>query len=103
MNMDPGVTPYQGRLVFHQERLFRSAGGNGCKAHVLYLGLCRERMLPERIGEMSREQVVAALQLIEISCRAVGMHHFRDVHTGWETLAPVVAVEPEVRRERVAA
>ena len=85
-NQDPGVTPMQGRVVFHQERLFRSAGGSDMLAHTRYLRLAWANDLPAKIGEMDYSQCVLALRLIEHACREQGMHNFRDVRTYWEQL-----------------
>jgi hypothetical protein len=86
MNMDSGLTPAQGRVVFHQERLFRSAGGRGMPAHATYLDLCREAGLPILIGKFDRNQCVIACRLIERACRTHQLHLTRDVRTGWEQL-----------------
>lgn len=86
VNMDPGVTPLQGRVCFHQERLFRSTG-TGTPAHHRFLAYAADEGLPSSIAEMSRRQCVRALELIERACRREGMQNFRDVNTGWRELA----------------
>lgn len=81
-----GMTPEQGRVCFHQERLFRSTGG-GIKAHARYIAMCeRDGALPKRIGLMTRMECARALFYIEQACRAEGLHLFRDVRTQWEEL-----------------
>lgn len=84
-NMNPGITWQQGRVAFHQERLFRSTG-NGSKAHERYIGMARAAGLPEKIGEMTPTQCREALRLIEVSCRITGMALFRNVRTQWESV-----------------
>lgn len=86
VNMDPGVTPLQGRVCFHQERLFRSTG-TGAPAHRRFLDYAADEGLPCAIAEMSAHQCVRALELIERACRREGMQNFRDVNTGWRELA----------------
>ncbi len=90
MNMNPGVTPAQGRVLFHQERLFRSAGGRGMLAHTTYLDLCREAGLPILVNTFDRNQCVLACRLIERACRTHQLHLTRDVRTGWQSL-----IQPE--------
>lgn len=79
-------TPAQGRVLFHMERLFRSAGGRGMCAHYRYLNLCAAAGLPYNVTTFSLAQCVKACQLIERACTAEGLHHFRDVRTQWDTL-----------------
>jgi hypothetical protein len=79
-------TPAQGRVLYHQERLFRSAGGRGMVAHYRYLSMCARELLPARVDHMTTAQCVRALQLIERACTAEGLHHFRDVRTQWDTI-----------------
>lgn len=85
-NQNPGVTPLQGRVVFHQERLLRSTGA-GVYAHQHYTQACHRAGLPVAIAQFSVDQCRVALQLLEAACRVVGMSNFRDVRTGWESLA----------------
>lgn len=81
-----GMTPAQGRVCFHQERLFRSTGG-GLKAHARYLALCEQDAgLPKRIGQMTRMECARALYYIERACVLEGLSMFRDVRTQWEAL-----------------
>lgn len=79
-------TPAQGRVLYHQERLFRSAGGRGMCAHYRYLGMCAAEALPVAVDTFTLAQCVRALQLIERACTVEGLHHFRDVRTQWDTL-----------------
>lgn len=85
MNMDAGVTPAQGRVVFHIERLFRSTGG-GVKAHGTFLAACRTKGIPSAVSGYTPTRCVEVLQLIESACRHRGMHLFRDVGTGWRQI-----------------
>jgi hypothetical protein len=85
MNMDAGVTPAQGRVVFHIERLFRSTGG-GVKAHGTFLAACRVKGIPSAVSGYTPTRCVEVLQLVESACRHHGMHLFRDVGTGWRQI-----------------
>ena len=82
-NMNPGVTPAQGRVVFHMERLFRSTGG-GMKAHASFTASCFAEGLPPLVSTWTREQCVLGLQLIERACRFHKLQLFRDIRTDWE-------------------
>ncbi len=85
-NQDPGVTPAQGRVVFHQERLFRSTGNARPGAYPEYIKACQDEGLPARICEWTPEQCRVALHLMEIVCHKHRMDCFRDCRTGWEAL-----------------
>lgn len=77
-----------GRVSFHMERLFRSAGGRGPYAHADFLAAAYAMGLPEQIeGVYTRAQCVLALKLIESAARGQGMHHFRDCATHPEQIA----------------
>lgn len=83
MNID--LTPAQARVGFHQDRLLRSTGTHPGAVRE-YLVRCFAAGLPEPLADMTREQCVMALQCLEAACRVAGLHHFRDVRTGWEAL-----------------
>jgi len=83
MNID--LTPAQARVGFHQDRLLRSTGTHP-GAREAYLTACQHHGLPASLAQFTREQCVIALQALEAACRVVGLHHFRDVRTGWESL-----------------
>jgi hypothetical protein len=85
MNMTSGMTPKQGRVQFHQERILRSTGG-GSQAHAPYIALCRQHGVPELVGEMSDTQCRQALFLLEVAAKQQKYSAVRDVRTGWETL-----------------
>ena len=85
-NLDPGVTPDQGRVLFHMERIFRSAGGPGVLAHRSFSAACLAEGLPARVDTWTRDQCVLGLQLIERAAREWRMHLFRDCRTYWEQL-----------------
>lgn len=87
-NMNPGITPAQGRVLYHMERLFRSAGGNGQKAHTRFVLLCEQSGLPKMVDQYTTWQCVLALQLIERACGHEKMHHFRPIATGWRDFVP---------------
>lgn len=76
-----GMTPTQGRVVFHQERLFRSTGA-GLRAHQHYARACRAAGLPRLIGQYDRAQCAQALCIMERVARAWFL--FRDCRTDWE-------------------
>jgi hypothetical protein len=84
-NMDSGLTPLQGRVVMHMERLFRMTG-TGLKAHARYVKRAIAAELPVKIGLWSDAQCKLGLQLVEESCRDAGLGGFRDIATGWEAL-----------------
>lgn len=79
-------TPAQGRVLYHQERIFRSAGGRGMLAHQAYLRLCTANGLAPDVASYDRLKCIRALQLIERAARAVHLNLFRDVSTGWGQL-----------------
>lgn len=79
-------TPEQGRVLYHQERIFRSTGG-GIRAHDDYVAACAVVGLPVQVDRWSLKQCIEGLQLIERAARGRGLHHFRDVRTQWEPLA----------------
>lgn len=78
-NMNAGITPMQGRVMFHNERLCRSAGGSGPKCHSRFVALAAERGLRVAIDTYSDDECRVALQLLEQAARDVGMNKFRDV------------------------
>jgi len=80
------LTPAQGRVLYHQERLFRSTGGSGLLAHQKYLRLCTAAGLGSDVGSYGRLQCIRALQLIERAARDVHLHLFRDISTQWGSL-----------------
>lgn len=80
------LTPAQGRVLYHQERIFRSAGGRGILAHQAYLRLCIAAGLFDDVGAYDRLQCIRACQLIERAARAEHLHLFRNVSTGWGSL-----------------
>jgi hypothetical protein len=90
MNMETGLTPLQARVVFHQERIFRSAGGSGMLAHQSYVVACHSASLPDHIELWDNAQCVLGLRLIEESARAWRMHIFRNVSTQWQSLERVL-------------
>lgn len=86
VDMDPGITPAQGRVLYHMERLFRSTGNAPPGAHEAFSASCLAEGLPRRIDTWDRDQCVLGLQLIERACRMHRMHLFRDCRTYWENL-----------------
>lgn len=78
-------TTMQGRVLFHMERLFRSTGG-GIKAHARYVELCHQHKLPRIVTDMDHNECIDALRLIELACREVNMHFFRNVITPWRMI-----------------
>lgn len=81
----PGVTPAQGRVLFHMERIFRSAGGPGVLAHQTYVTACKVRGLPAMVDTWTPGQCALGLQMIEAAARKHKMHLFRDVRTVFTT------------------
>ena len=81
-----GMTPLQGRVVFHQERIFRSTGG-GQVAHTRYVKLCTIARLPNVITDMTPADCVHALYLIQRAAHWAGLGGFRDIATQWEVFA----------------
>lgn len=94
--MNSGLTPAQARVVFHQERLFRSTGGRGTPAHATYLDLCRDAGLPILIDKFDRNQCVIACRLIERACRTHQLHLFHNIGTGWQQLIQPTQEEQHV-------
>jgi len=79
-------TPAQGRVLYHQERIFRSAGGRGILAHQAYIRLCTANGLAPDVAQYDHLKCIRACQLIERAARAVHLHLFRDISTGWGQL-----------------
>jgi len=52
MNIE--LTPLQGRVAFHQERIFRSAGGSGVLAHLDYVVSSMHRLRPGDFANPTR-------------------------------------------------
>ena len=81
------LTPAQGRVLYHAERLFRSTGA-GMREHAQYLAAVRAHGLdPVRVADWTQEQCVQGLQLMEAA--AAPMRLFRDVRTGWRDFVRV--------------
>jgi len=80
------LTAAQGRVLYHAERIFRSAGGPGCIAVQSWRDACAEAALPVLVSAWTLRQCVQGLQLIEWAARRHRMHLFRDVRTQWEPL-----------------
>lgn len=78
-NLNPGITPLQGRVMFHNERLCRSAGGAGPKCHARFVALAAEADLRVAIDTWSDDECRLGLTLLERAAREVGMSKFRDV------------------------
>ena len=78
-NLDPGFTPMQGRVLFHIERVFRSAGGNGCLAHQTFLGYARLYGMSTDVRTYTDADCQCVLTMIENAARDHGMHKFRNV------------------------
>ena len=78
-NMNCGITSLQGRVMFHNERLCRSAGGSGPKCHARFVHLAAVEGLHVMIDTWSDEECRLGLTLLERAARDVGMHRFRDV------------------------
>ena len=79
------MTPAQGRVLYHVERLFRSTG-HGLREHGEFINRCKaEGYDLAHVDTWALPQCVRALQIME-EC-AAPMAGFRDVRTGWETLA----------------
>lgn len=78
-NMNCGITPMQGRVMFHNERLCRSAGGSGPKCHARFIELAAEADLRVMIDTWSDDECRLGLTLLERAARDVGMNKFRDV------------------------
>jgi hypothetical protein len=84
MRLDFPLTVPQGRVMYSMERIFRSAGGNGCLAHRHWIRLCAQEGLPCDVSAWSIAQCVSGLQLIEVAARGYKIHVFRDVRTDWQ-------------------
>jgi hypothetical protein len=82
------LTAAQGRVLYHAERIFRSAGGPGCLAAQTWRDACAEAALPLMVDTWTLTQCVMGLTLIEWAARKHRMHLFRDCRTQWEQIAP---------------
>jgi hypothetical protein len=78
------MTPAQGRVLYHAERIFRSAGGPGCLAAQTWRDACAEAALPLMVDTWTHEQCLRGLRLIEWAARKHRMHLFRNCSTGWQ-------------------
>lgn len=85
--MQDTLTPAQGRVSYHAERIFRSAGGPGDRAAQSWRDACAEAALPVLVSAWTTAQCVKGLALIEWAARKHRMHHFRDCRTQWEPIA----------------
>jgi hypothetical protein len=81
------LTALQGRVLYHAERIFRSAGGSGCIAAQSWRDACADAALPVLVSAWTTAQCVKGLALIEWAARRHRMHLFRDVRTQWEDAA----------------
>lgn len=84
MNMDSGLTPAQGRVVFHSERLLRSTGADPQYARD-WRQRCLDHCLPVLISDMTVEECRRALQLLEKVCYPMAL--VRDLETDWRDLS----------------
>lgn len=76
------VTPAQARVLFHIERLIGTAGRG--KLHAQYLErIGRICLDARRVAHWPVRDCIAALQMLELTCRDAGLHLFRDISTGW--------------------
>lgn len=80
------LTAAQGRVLYHAERIFRSAGGPGVLAAGMWRAACADAALPRLVSAWTHWQCVRGLQLIEWAAREQRMHLFRDCSTGWQDL-----------------
>jgi hypothetical protein len=82
------LTPAQGRVLYHLERLFRSTG-HGVREHGAYIDAVNaEGMDPEAVATWDDATCVRALGLMEYAARGLGMHLVRPVRTGREDFMP---------------
>lgn len=80
------LTPAQCRVLFHNERLFRSTGA-GLREHRAFVADCESRGLNVRkVSGWSDAQCVEAMRRLEL--HAAGMASFRQIGTGWRDFAP---------------
>jgi hypothetical protein len=89
------LTAAQGRVLYHAERLFRSAGGPGVLAASIWRDACADAALPRLVSAWTTAQCVMGLALIEWAARKQRMHRFRDCSTGWRDFAPLCFVLDE--------
>jgi hypothetical protein len=80
------LTAAQGRVLYHAERIFRSAGGPGVLAAGMWRQACADAALPVLVSKWTHAQCIRGLQLIEWAARKQRMHHFRDCRTYWQEL-----------------
>lgn len=80
------ITPAQGRVLFHNERLFRSTGA-GVREHRAFVADCESRGMDVRkVSTWCDAQCVAVLIRLELHAR--NMAGFRQTDTGWRDFAP---------------
>lgn len=73
------LTAAQGRVLFHAERILRSAGGPGVLAAADWRAACARHALPVLVAEWTRAQCYIGAALLTAAARHHRMHLFRDV------------------------
>ena len=92
-----GMTPTQGRVAFHQERLLYGQP----KAHALYIRVCAQLNLPEHITDMDDVQCLTALMAIgqvALCFPVIG----RSTDTGWYEISQRLNIEAHDNLMRLA-
>jgi hypothetical protein len=89
MNFHDDLTPLQARVLYHVERVFRSAGGNGCIAHRDFTDTVAGKFMrgylegrEDRAATWDDRTCMLLLGEITAAARRHGMHHFRPVDCG---------------------
>ena len=82
LNFHEALTPMQARVLYHVERVFRSAGGNGCLAHRDFLRAAEAFCDPRAAASWSEDTCSRLLREITAAARRHKMHHFRNVDCG---------------------
>lgn len=82
LNFHETVSPLQARVLFHSERLFRSAGASRAtdRARGEWIRAVQALGLdPAAVPRWSDAQCTEALRLLEACARSAGVAYFRDV------------------------
>lgn len=81
------LTPAQGRVLYHVERIFRSTGGNPIHHHAYIMACAQAELKLRRVVDWTQAECVTALQILERVARRCKLNRFRDVNTGWQDFA----------------
>lgn len=77
------LTMPQSRVLFHAERILRSAGGPGDRAAIRWRALCSAAGFSPMVSDWAPAQCRHGLIFLEHAARRERMHLFRNISTDW--------------------